>query len=1034
MSIRTGPVDIREPLRHPRETGAREATDRAGRTRSRQEHRRQGVASVRRVLCWFAVAAAASRRFKTGCLLSGSGRTVLTTAFFEEHLGELRLVWPTSPDEPALRAAQLGALMSLAGHLQTSDEAAQAVIPTGVGKTAVLCGLPFLVPTKRALVVVPTRLLRDQIHDEFRSLSILKRVGALSDDFPTPTACRVDHRLATVEAWEALESFDVVIGTPAVLSHLIEGVAEPPKDLFDLLLFDEAHHLPATTWEGIHSHHKQRSALVTATPFRRDRKQLPGTVVYHYTLRKAIADGVYSPVGFVPVDHGGDSDQAIANRAIERLRDDAHRQDGSLLLVRTDRVAHARELVGLYAQDGVRLGLITAQQSARTVRQTVSALRDGTLDGVASVGALVEGFDLPKLKIAAYHRPHRSLSPTLQFVGRIARVTGGVAGAELVAVRQAVSSETSELYREDVAWAQLLPDLADAAVLRERERRRYLTEADVKGPEELSASALAPRRFVQVFDTASCAAIDLRSDVSHLSYGRVVFRFSDADGELLAVVTERRVRPDWIKSDVLDYFEHHLVLAVHDGDRQLLFVSAPSVSVASQVRKQVGAQDARLIAPQLVARYLWASRVSSYSSVGMSSTRAASRQAAYRMLAGSAVERAVSLAESRGYGLGHVIGLRQDGTDVHGMGVSVKKSKIWDTAPAESLLEFREWCHELARSIRTATDEATAAPNLQLRLPEQLESFPANPIAAFLHNRLVRGGIRVATEEGDIDLASIQLAVEPTSDGLRLAFGHDGGDLWAGLLRTNGAIETLTDTGSVTLRPGEELTVEAALTDYPPTIYYANGSCTSGAVLFEPVQELPLPDEIFSIWNWSVTEITNEAGAAAKEGWLNVQERTIAYALEELDDPIVIVDHGAYEIADVVAVETAAGLRRIHLFHCKASSEEEPGARLADLYEVVGQGVRSAYWSSPRLLWQELLRRVRDRTGLDTPGHEKEEVEGFLTATVDEAAETEVVVWIVQPGLSQARVDGWIAGRTLLANALDWCQEMPAALMLATSA
>jgi hypothetical protein len=35
-------------------------------------------------------------------------------AFFEERLGALRLVWPTSPDEPALRAAQLGALMSMA--------------------------------------------------------------------------------------------------------------------------------------------------------------------------------------------------------------------------------------------------------------------------------------------------------------------------------------------------------------------------------------------------------------------------------------------------------------------------------------------------------------------------------------------------------------------------------------------------------------------------------------------------------------------------------------------------------------------------------------------------------------------------------------------------------------------------------------------------------------------------------------------------------------------------------------------------------
>lgn len=924
--------------------------------------------------------------------------------------------------------------MSLAGHLQTSDEAAQAVLPTGVGKTAVLCGLPFLVPCERALVVVPTRLLRDQIDAEFRSLSTLKRVGALPEDHPTPTVCRIGHRLSTVEAWRALEACDVAVGTPAVLSHLIEGVAEPPQGLFDLLLFDEAHHLPATTWGGIHAYHKQRSALVTATPFRLDRKQLPGAVVYHYTLRKAIADGVYAPVAFVPVDQAGDPDRAIARCSVERLRDPAHAEDGSLLLVRTDRVAHARELVRLYAQEGVNLGLITAQTSGRAVRKTVSDLREGRLDGVASVGALVEGFDLPNLKIAAYHRPHRSLPPTLQFVGRIARVTGGAASAELIAVRQAVSSETAELYREDVAWAQLLPDLADAAVLRERERRRYLTEADVEGPEELSASALAPRRFVQVFDTTGCAAIDLRAEVTHLSYGRVVFRFADADRALLALVTERRVRPEWIKSDALDYFEHHLVMVAYDEERDLLFVSAPSVSVGTQVREHVGAKDARLIEPQLVARYLWASNVSSYSSVGMSSTRAAARQAAYRMLAGSAVEQAVSIVESRGYGLGHVIGLRRDGLGVRGMGVSVKKSKIWETSSAESLLEFREWCEELGQSIRTANDQATAAPNLQLRLPAQLDSFPSNPIAAFLDNRLVRGGTTVATGDGNVDLASIQVVVDAV-DGqrLQLQLGSDSGEVWTGRLLTDGSIETIDDTGPVNPPQGEPLTVQAALTDYPPTIYFADGSCATGAVLFEPVQDLPLPDEMFSLWDWSSTEITNEAGPVARVGFLNVQERTIAYALEELDDPVLIIDHGAYEIADVVAIERTARVRRIHLFHCKGSGAPAPGARLADLYEVVGQGIRSAYWTSPKQLWHELLRRVRERDGLQTPGRAKRDVEAALTAAADEASDTEVVVWVVQPGLSQQQINGWAAGKTLLANAHDWCHDMPAALMVAVS-
>src|SRR5919108_2424977 len=138
--------------------------------------------------------------------------------YFRRHLGEIRLTWPQAPEEPALRSAQLGALLSLAGHLQTSEEAAQAVLPTGVGKTAVMCGLPFLLPAHRILVVVPTRLLRDQIAREFEQLATLKTVGALVEDVELPVVRRVDRRLTSTEAWSELEACDVAVGTPAVLS------------------------------------------------------------------------------------------------------------------------------------------------------------------------------------------------------------------------------------------------------------------------------------------------------------------------------------------------------------------------------------------------------------------------------------------------------------------------------------------------------------------------------------------------------------------------------------------------------------------------------------------------------------------------------------------------------------------------------------------------------------------------------------------------------------------------------------------------
>lgn len=137
--------------------------------------------------------------------------------FFPRHAGDLRLSWAQPERGLTFRSAQLGALFALAGHLQTSDEPAQAIVPTGVGKTAVICTRPFLARTERVLVVVPTRLLRDQIADEFSIFSILERLGAVRFD-ERPKVERIDHRLGTEEAWEALRGIDVAVGTPAVLS------------------------------------------------------------------------------------------------------------------------------------------------------------------------------------------------------------------------------------------------------------------------------------------------------------------------------------------------------------------------------------------------------------------------------------------------------------------------------------------------------------------------------------------------------------------------------------------------------------------------------------------------------------------------------------------------------------------------------------------------------------------------------------------------------------------------------------------------
>jgi hypothetical protein len=286
--------------------------------------------------------------------------------------------------------------------------------------------------------------------------------------------------------------------------------------------------------------------------------------------------------------------------------------------------------------------------------------------------------------------------------------------------------------------------------------------------------------------------------------------------------------------------------------------------------------------------------------------------------------------------------------------------------------------------------------------------------------------------DGWVDLASIQIVVErPADTQLLLRLGFDEGDLWIGYLNIDGSVQAAGDAGLVESTNHDRQTLVELLTDYPPTIYFADGSSASGAVVFEPLHDLPLPESVFTVWDWATTDITNEATQTPQDAPVNVQQRTIEYIADKLNNGIVMVDHGAYELADIIAIEQGEGVRTVHLFHCKSSSEAQPGARLGDLYDVIGQAIRSARWSTPSLLWRELARRVEHRAGLAVLGHERDQVRRLLEQASAEAADTRLHVWVVQPGLSRQALGPWPEGRTLIANAYDWCQDMPAELTLA---
>lgn len=942
-------------------------------------------------------------------------------------VGDLRLSHAAISVE-GLREAQVGALMALGAHATRSDEPAQLVLPTGVGKTVVAVLAPYVLRADRVLVVVPGKLIRGQVANAFEDLRRPKRAGVLPEKLKAPSVAVAEHR-ATAEDWARWRECDVVVGTPYTLSPAIDGVSPIPQGLFDVAVFDEAHHLPATTWDHLLEATSARAVLLTATPFRVDGKRLPGEPVFAYPLARALQRRVFAEVAYRPVDEvaGESPDVTLARAASGRLRDADHVAAGSRLLVRTDSVAAARDLVDVYGEMDVPLGLIvhtTSWASARRMRERVEA---GSLLGFVCVGALTEGFDFPALKVGAYHVPHKTLGPTLQFIGRLSRI--GEIGGELFALRRDVSAETAALYREDLAWRQLLPDLVDSAVDEERVIRQYAAATTRTGPLEIPPLALTPPRSVHIYRTNEAPQLD--AELDHVGGAEVVERIRHHESATLALITQRLVRPRFLRLDLLDHPVYEIHLLTYVREPGVLFVSTTTAPALHDLLRAFHGGNRRQMSGPELRRLLSAARLERFFSVGTRSSRAQAANTSYRTSAGQRTDHDITPAEGRGWDLGHGMGRSGSGT----YGFSVGKSKVWEPGAASSLRGFRRWCEQQARVIGDESAAVNPSKLDLLGMSEPLTAYPANPLVVLWPVALLVEGSSIVID-GEV-LVPERVALRPTS-------ASNGAQVQVELCVEGGLRGQLTFflDGSVSaagadmrvLHPDEEDTrlLEDYLAAEPVTIFFGRGDHATGERLAPPPPAVvSVAEEVRRPRIWAATAITVEFGEPPP-GRINVATATCRLVEEEA--AFVIQDHLAGEIADFVGIDSTRLIPDVHLVHCKSSGSESPAARLGDVQELVAQALRSVQWLVPDgTLWQDLRRRLDERDATKVMKGPKEDIVALLDEWAVSPPAPRWHVWAVQPGISNARLDSAPEVTSLLTSLHAWCASQHAELRLVCS-
>lgn len=194
--------------------------------------------------------------------------------------------------------------------------------------------------------------------------------------------------------------------------------------------------------------------------------------------------------------------------------------------------------------------------------------------------------------------------------------------------------------------------------------------------------------------------------------------------------------------------------------------------------------------------------------------------------------------------------------------------------------------------------------------------------------------------------------------------------------------------------------------NYPPLMYFVDGAFLEGNLYTEIHKVIPeFTLDKFDLHDWTNVNIRKESQTFEKIND-SIQYSILQRLIAEKKHSLLMDDDDSGEIADIVGFRVLEEQKEliIDLYHCKFSSENYPGLRVKDFYEVCGQAQRSIKWmENVEEIFKHLGRRSADRLrkkGVDRFEYGDEIVLDILKRRAKKDLKVRMNIFIVQPGLS----------------------------------
>lgn len=329
-----------------------------------------------------------------------------------------------------LRDYQESALNSVIKDFQGGVNRQLIVLPTASGKTFVMAAVAKYF-NKKVLIVAHREELLLQAQDKFKLYWPEADIGI----------CKAERKEY---------NHQIVIGSTQTCSR--PGcLRQLKKKGFDILMIDETHHAPASTYQriikdlGFGDKTKKLLIGVTATPMRSDKKQLGDffdKMVYSKTAGELIQSGHLAPVSGRRILTSFNLNKVhtrMGDFAVNELASVVNTKDRNKFVVEKFKehcptrkaivfcvdVKHCQDTAQAFNTQGIIAEPVWGNMDKDLRKRVLKGFSKANIQVVTSCGVLTEGFDEPSIQAIVMARPTKSKGLYIQMAGRGLRKNPG---------------------------------------------------------------------------------------------------------------------------------------------------------------------------------------------------------------------------------------------------------------------------------------------------------------------------------------------------------------------------------------------------------------------------------------------------------------------------------------------------------------------------------------------------------------------------------------------------------------------------------